>query len=209
MAQFTLNWFSVLVMINPNAISQRALYRQKSVGGAFISTGFTPANDLPKTAQTTTSPSLADNVIWEFKVQSICTEGGPTDNDNGIREHLHFACIPPILTFTDTTATIVLNVTTTDITKAAFTLRQVSDDSVVYGPTISVRAGNSITGNATGLTPGTEYYWEIVLYTTINGVEIYSTLPSNIDGPCGSETFETDGAVCAPVTSVDVDSVEL
>ena len=107
MAQFTLNWFAAPVMVNPNSIGQRALYRQKSVGGAFISTGFTPANDLTIVQETVTSPDLATNKIWEFKVQAICTVGGPTDNNNGIIEALKFAClVPNIATVTITTATI-------------------------------------------------------------------------------------------------------
>lgn len=209
MAQFELNWFNAAVLISPNAISQRALYRQKSVGGAFISTGFTPANDLPKTASQTLSPDLAENVIWEFKVQAICTEGGPTDNDNGIIELLEFECLTPILSQDVDSATITLNVLGLDITKARFTLHFASDNTVADGPTTVNKVGNSISYTATGIDPGTDYYWEIELYSTVGGVEIVSSSLDQLGFACQSDVFSTDEDICAPCTDLDVSSIEL
>ena len=209
MIQFTLNWFNGAVIANPNSINQVALYRQKSVGGAWLSTGFTPANNLPITAVTTTSPLVSENKIWEFKVQNICTVGGPIDNNNGIIEQLHFQCITPVLSFTQTTATAVLNVLGLDITKARFTLHKVSDDSVVFGPTIVLPVGNSITCLATGLTGSTGYYWEIDLYSTVNGAEIHSFNTDQLNSPCVSIDFITDASICSPITDLDATSIDI
>lgn len=210
MAQFVLNWFAAPVMVNPNSVSQRALYRQKSVGGSFISTGFTPTNDLPTTTQSTTSPNLGTNIIWEFKVQAICTEGGPTDNNNGIVEGLKFECLTPnIATTTITTATIVLNISGLDITKASFTLHLTSDDSVVYGPVVVNPSGSAITTTATGLTPDTEYYWEYTLYSTVNGVEIQSTSVEQLGVACFSDDFSTPEDVCLPCTALTAEAEEV
>lgn len=210
MAQFTLNWFAAPVMVNPNSISQRAVYRQKSVGGAFISTGFTPTNDLPTTTQSTTSPNLGTNRIWEFKVQAICTTGGPTDNNNGIVEGLKFECLTPnIATTTITTATIVLNITGLDITKARFILHKDSDDSIVYGPVIVNPSGSAITTTATGLTPDTVYYWEFILYSTVEGVEIQSSDPGQLGVSCLSANFSTPEDVCLPITALTAEAEEV
>jgi hypothetical protein len=208
MAQFTLNWFAAAVIVNPNATGQRALYRQKSIGGAFISTGFTPTNDLPKTAETATSPVVADNIVWEFKVQALCNIGGPVDNDNGIEEAIKFVCLVPIVTKTETTAQAVLNVLNTDITKATFILVRDSDSAVISGPTSVNRVGNSITHNVSSLIGATQYHWEIALFATINGVEVSSAQVGYLNAPCISASFTTDAPVCDPVTSLTVTSIE-
>lgn len=209
MPQFNLNWFNTAVIISPNALFQRALYRQKSIGGSFISIGFTPSNDLPKTASATISPNLAANVIWQFEVEAICTVGGPTINENGVQEKIAFACLTPSLSQTATTATIVLNITGLDITKARFILHKDSDDSVVSGPTIVNPSGSAISLNVTGLTAETVYYWEVELYSTTNGVEVISSTLDQLGSSCQSMTFETDEDVCNPITSLNVSSIEL
>jgi hypothetical protein len=209
LALFNLNWFNAAVLVNPNSVSQRVSYRQKSVGGVFSTTGFTPANDLPKTASSATSPVLAENKIWQFRVQCICTVGGPTSNDNGDIEGFKFICITPTLSQTTTTATITLNVLGLDITKARFTLHLESDDSVVSGPTVVNVAANSITYTATGLTPGTTYYWETELYTTLNGVEIISSDADQLNTSCMSIDFLTTEDICVPCTAITATAIEV
>lgn len=210
MAQFILTWDNTAVLASSNATAQRALYRQKSIGGSFISAGFTPTNDLAKSAITTTTPVLSSNLVYEFKIQSICAQNGPTDNDNGIRELIAFACITPTVSQATTTATASLNVTGTDITKARFTLKKSSDNSIVYGPTIINRSVNTIATTATGLVGSTNYYWQIELYANINLVEIISSGSDFIGTVCGPYTTTTDvPPVCNPVTSVTVTSVEI
>ncbi len=208
MAQFVLNWFAAPVMVNPNATGQRALYRQKSVGGSFISTGFTPANDLPKTTEQTTSPVLGNNIIWEFKVQALCTVGGPTDNDNGLVEDLEFQCLVPTLTWDQFDATIQLNVAGTDISKAIFTLHLASDDSVVDNSGSVNRIGTIIQYQATGIDADTEYYWRWTMQATVNGVEITSSSVSQLGTFCQSVDFTTNPDVCLPITDITAEAEE-
>ena len=208
MPQFVLNWFAAPVMVNPNATGQRAVYRQKSVGGSFISTGFTPANDLSIVAQTTTSPNLSANKIWEFKIQALCTSGGPTDNNNGIIEALKFACLTPTLSSTTSTATIQLNVASLDITKAVFSLHLVSDNTVVYGPVTATPSGTVIQTQATGIDDDTDYYWTYTLKSTVNGVEISSTDSTQLNQECQSVQFSTPPDVCLPVTATTAVAAE-
>ena len=211
MAQFTLNWDNAGVLAEPNAIGQRAAYRRKDVGGAFITTGFTPANDMATSINSATSPnSLLENVVYEFKVSAICTENGPTDNNNGIVEQIIFSCILPDVTQTDVASTITLDVTGLNITQARFTLRKQSDNSVVNGPTIVAAIANSITKTATGLTPSTGYYWQVELYATINGVEVVSSSASYLNAVCGPYNFNTDAATSCPAPEdLVVSGVEL
>ena len=136
MAQFNLTWFNTAVIIDANVTGQTVSHRQKSVGGSYSSVGYTPSNTLPKTASAAQSPVLANNVIWEFKVEAICTVGGPTINDNGVQEGFKFACIEPsISNITSTSATITLNVLGLDISHAVLTLLKTTDDTIVAGPT--------------------------------------------------------------------------
>lgn len=192
MAQFKLDWFATAVMINANSTGQRALHRQKSIGGAFSSTGYTPSNDLTITQQTVNSPVLANNVIWEFKVQALCAVGGPTDNTNGLVEGLKFACIVPIITFGAEESTVTINKTGLDITKAEFVVKLQSNDAIVFGPVVTVPVGNSISTTATGLTANTDYYWEYKLYSVVNGIEIVSTASGQLNASCGPYDFTTD-----------------
>ena len=74
MATLTLTWTPNITV---NVINQRAYYRRKTTGGAFLTTGFSPSNDLSTAASTTDKGSLLDNVVYEFKVANICTDGGP------------------------------------------------------------------------------------------------------------------------------------
>jgi hypothetical protein len=208
MAQFNLTWFNTAVIINPNATGQRVSHRQKSVGGAFTTAGYTPANDLPKTASAAQSPALTDNVVWEFKVEALCTVGGPTINDNGLQEGLKFACLVPTLSWDTEEATISLNVANTDITQATFVLHLAADDSVVSGPTTVARTGTVITHTVTGLDPDTEYYWEFIEYAIVDGSQIASNDAGQLGASCESVNFTTDEDTCAPITDITAEATE-
>lgn len=169
--QFTLLWD--LLVVNTNALTLSVGYRQKTVGGAFITTGFTPSNPLAKTVITAKSPSLSNNIIYEFEATTICDTNGPTPNANGIQESIGFACILPTLSHTSTTVTAVLDVTGTDITKAKFTLKKISDDSNAASPIVVNRVGDSIQATVAGLSD-INCYWQINLYAVVNGVEVIS-----------------------------------
>ncbi len=195
MAQFTPTWFNNAVIISANALNQIISYRQKSVGDPWITLGFTPANPLPIWASSATSPILPDNKIFEFKVEAICTVGGPTINTNGIQEAIDFACIVPDLDTTNTTATITVDLTGTDITKVNFVLKKTSDNSIAMGATTVNRSGNSATISAPSLLPGTSYYWQTFYYSTIliNSVptQVVSTDAIYIGTTCGNYTTVT------------------
>jgi hypothetical protein len=92
---------------------------------------------------------------------------------------------------------IVINATNTDILKVRFTLRATIDDTVISGPTVINRVGNSITATAIGLTPETNYRWEYELYALINGVFVISSDPSHIGSICATN-FSTLATVDCP-----------
>lgn len=210
-AQFTLNWDNTAVLAHPNSTGQRVSYRQKSVGGAWITAGFTPANDLATNVNSADTPnSLLDNVVYEFKVENLCSEGGPTINDNGVREAIEFACITPDTDQDFESASISINLTGTDITKVRFTLKRASDNTIIAGPTVVNRVANAASFNVTGLVPETNYYWQVELYANVNNIEVISSQVAYLGQPCSPYPFTTDeNPVCNPVTSLDVSSVEI
>lgn len=203
MAQFTLSWNNTTALASANVINTRALYRYKSIGGAFISTGFTPSNDLAKSAVTTDSPILDDNKVIQFKIQSLCTSNGPTDNDNGIQENIGFACITPTLSQTDTTGTATISTVGLDITKVRFTLKRASNNTTIGTPTIVNVVSNSASNTKTELLSNTNYYWQIELYAIINNVEVKSEVCS----PYPFTTNETP--TCNPLTDFTITSIEI
>jgi len=208
--QFNLLWINTKVQASSNSISQRALYRYKAVGGAFISTGFTPSNDLATSASTTVSPVLDSNKVVQFEVETICTINGPAINDNGIQEAIGFVCLTPTIVKTDTTSSISIDVTGLDITKARFTLRKSSDNTVLGTPIISNVASNTIFGSITGLVASTNYYWQIELYATVNTLEVISSGTDFLGAPCSPYPFTTNApAVCPPITAATISSIQI
>lgn len=183
MAEIILNWDNSAVNASPNATAQRASKRLKAVGGAFDTVNFVPANDLPKSATTTTATVLG-NRVYEFKIEAICGSGGPTANNNGLQEGISFVCIVPAFSSTHNSVNVTTNLINTDITKIRFILKKASDDSIV-GNITSNNVLNSATANFTGLTPGTNYYVTIELYAIVNGVEVISSASNYLNDICG------------------------
>lgn len=203
MAQFTLSWNNADILANVNVINVRALYRYKTLGGAFVSAGFTPANDMATSVITADTPILDNNKVVEIKVQSICTTNGPTDNDNGIQEAIEFACIVPTVTKTETTGTIVVDTTGLDITKVRFTLRKASDNTIVGSAITANVVANEATTVKTDLVGATNYYWQTELYATVNNVEVKSAI-------CSPYPFTTDTPlICDPLTDFTISSIEI
>jgi hypothetical protein len=205
MAQFTLNWDNTPILTSGNVLNQTASYREKSLGGSYITTGFTPSNTLSKTVTSVDSPILEDNKIYQFKIESNCTVNGPTINQNGVQEGIVFSCLIPTVTKTSTSSQIVLNVANTDITKARFTLRKTSDSSIVLADTVVNRVGTTITcSKSSGLLASTIYYWQYDLYATINGVEVISSTNSYIGSKCSPYSFLTEESevLCSTIDSV-------
>lgn len=210
MSQFTLNWNAGDLVGNTNCISQSALYRYRLVGGSFISTGFSPANPLATTAITVDSPTLNENQVIQFEIQVGCTLSGPSYNDNGIQEVIEFAEIVPTITETDNSSTITIDATNTDITKAKFTLRKSSDNSIVGTPTVITKSGSSISYTQSSLNYSTNYYWQVETYATVNSIEVVSSDPVYVGSPFSPYPFTTSApAVCNPTTSLTVSSIEM
>lgn len=201
MAVFTLVWDNTVVLANANAIAQRASHRRKDVGGTWFTIGYAPTNDMDKSVSLATSPDLLPNVIYEFRVQAICTTGGPTSNANGIQEQIIFECINPTINHTDVASTISLDVTGLNLTKARFTLRKTSDNTIVSGPITVAVSVNTITTTTTGLTASTNYYWQVELLTTIMGVEVISSSISYLDSVCTPYSFTTSVPATCPAPS--------
>lgn len=198
MAVFTLNWDNTVLLAAVNAVAQRVGYRRKDIGGSWITTGFTPTNDLLKTAITALSPDLLVNVVYEFRVQAICTTNSPTINANGIQEQICFACIAPTTTQADTSATASVSTIGLNITKVRFTLRKTSDNSIVGGPTTITVVSNVAQTTITGLIASTSYYWQIELIAVINGVEKVSSAAVYLNSVCGPYTISTTAPAACP-----------
>lgn len=209
MSTFTLTWDNSSVLANSNAIGQRVSFRPKLTGGEWITIGFTPDNDLATSVNSVVSDDLPDNVIYEFKVETLCTANGPTINDNGVIEMIAFDCITPDVSATETTASINIS-TGMDITKARLTLRKASDNSIVSGPTDIDNEGTGIIHTVEGLTPGTNYYWQVELFTILNNIEVISSSSTFMGSVCSPYPITTpDLPSCDPVTSMDVSSIEI
>lgn len=185
MAIFNLTWSNVALLGNSNVTGQRAEYRRKTTGGSFISAGFSPINDLPTSAIEASSPVLADNVVFEFKVSSLCTVGGPTINDNGVREAIKFVCPVTTATATDSTVTVSVTGLPVDITQVIF-----NRGTGAVPKTVS---GGSASHTFVGLSHSTIYTITTQVVAVVNGGEVTSALSCNT-----SATTSAPSACTAP-----------
>lgn len=180
-----LAWDNTALLLSPNVIAVRAWQRQKVLGGTFYTTGFIPANDLAPSIVSTEFVAAVPNKVYEFKVESICESGGPTENDNGLQEGIVFECLDldeiPVFD-ADVAFSGSIDLTGTDIEGVIFTLKLQADDSIIEGPDDIPEAGGSSQIDYTGLEPDTAYYIEAVLYATVNGIQVAYNCGGNISG---------------------------
>lgn len=218
MAQFTLNWDNGNILTNENALSQRASYRPRTGDGPWITDGFTPTNDMDKSENTADTPdTLNDNIVYQFKVEAICEVGGPTINDNGVREGINFICLTPSLTHTYKHGDITLDVSGTDITKAEITLKKSSNNALIdraiidrVGDTIFMETPSPTRSPDIILSASSGYYWQVDLMADVNNEEVRSSRIDFIGSLCSPYPFTTDAPpVCDPITSADITSVAI
>lgn len=183
MATLNVGWDNTAVSGNPNALNQRV---SKRVQGdiPWVTTGFTPANDLATSANSTVATVVVNNV-YQFKVEALCSEGGPTPNDDGVKEGIVFECIVPTLEAEPTEVAVSFSLAATSITKAILTLKKQSDDSIVGGPVTKNRVADAINHTFTGLTQLEDYYLEVQLIATVDGVEVNSSDEEYLNAVCG------------------------
>lgn len=190
MASFTLQWTPI---ITPNVTGQRAYFRQKSVGGSYLTLGFTPSNDLSTGTNSTVRPGLLDNTIYEFQVANLCIDGGPTFNANGPVELIAFTCASGF-SFTPQQNNIFVQLTgiPADINQVRFEL------TGQVPVTQNVAAGGTITHNFAGLTEDTEYTLNVFYGALVNGVQTFDT-----SATC-THIIATQAALCLAATGLSI-----
>lgn len=193
MATLTLTWDNTAVNASANATGQRAMKRIAAIGGAFNSSNFSPANPLLKTATTTQAESIIANRVYDFYIEALCTEGGPTPNTDGIKQRIKFECITPVINTGIDYVTVIVNVANTDITKGRFILRKQSDDTIV-DTVVGTRSGfDEVFATFPSLSPDA-YYVTVEFYAVVDGVEVISSAAGYMNAVCGGneEGYQAD-----------------
>jgi len=208
MAILYCSWNNTAVAASSNVISQRVSWREKTLGGAFNTTSITPSNDMAKTINAADFTAATVNKVYEFKVEAICTTGGPTINSNGIVESIVFQCVTPeTIVATSTTLNFHVNIPSTDITKARLRLRLQSDNSLIATQTVT-KSANAIDYTFTGLTNNTGYYVEVEYYAVVNTIEVISSSVDYLGNPCGGNitgyTATTGSNIRVSNSSLDI-----
>lgn len=195
MANFNLSW---ILTVTANVTGQRAYYRQKTVGGAFLTTGFSPANDLSTSATSTSIAGLLDNVVYQFQIANLCSTGGPTFNANGIQEGIKFACVTPTETHTHNSATGTVSGLPSDITSVIFTLTD-AGGTALSTPVTSVTSAGSASATFTGLTPSSDFFIKVEFTAVVNGATVTSAL-----GTCNVQIKTENAPACPAPTNLVV-----
>lgn len=190
-----------------NVIAYRLSKRIKTVGGAYSTTGFTPSNDIALGIGDA-NINVTNNKVYEFKLEHICTTGGPTISGNGVQEQIKFACIAPVLGSSVDEISVDINLTGTDITKARLYLKRQSDDVIAGGPVIVNNVADAITHTFTGLDANTGYYVTVELYATVGGIEVISSAAAYLGAVCGGNVsgYQIDTDTACTTLEVEIDT---
>lgn len=186
MATRGLSWDNTAVNASVNAIGQRASKRIKAVGGAWDTSGFLPANTMAKTVSEANATVTA-NRVYEFKIEALCTTGGPTINTNGIQEGIAFECIgsfeadgsssePP----GELTVRVVdFDTLVPDINKVRFKLYNAAG-TILVNTSPDLNSSANIEHTFTGLDPGETYSCRVEYGAIVNGVQVWSEFEPEI-----------------------------
>lgn len=197
MATIDLNWDNTAVNASANATGQRASKRITAVGGAWLTTGFLPVNDLPKTANTTVA-TVTVNRVYQFKVEALCAMGGPTINSNGIKEGIVFECVGNTEGGPGENAGEVFFRhtgfdTAVDINKVKFELYDETNTTLIdTSPELDATAP-PMEHTFTGLTPGDEFCVRVVYGAMVDGVQVWSEFDEET---CLTEGLIASGTEC-------------
>lgn len=183
MAILQINWNAENTDGNPSVTGLRISKRVKAVGGAWDTSGFDTPNDMANSLATNQAVVTA-NRVYEFKVESLCSAGGPVQNLNGVQEGIAFECITPGKEFTHNSLQVTIPTLLTDITKARIVVHLTSDDSIVSSGIYNSN-GVQIQANITSLVQNTEYYFTVELYAMVNGFEVISSDAAFLNAVCG------------------------
>ena len=168
MATFNLSW-TAPVLTNSTVTNQRVEYRQRNIGPFINNTNnISPLNDLSNTAIAAVINNLTDNMIYEFRVLSVCPGGVTNVNGNGVQENINFFCIPPTAnTATDTSITVVVAPLPSDINKVTF--------NIGTGNVFATPVNGVATHTFPNLTPGLSYTITAQLTATLKTGDKTST----------------------------------
>lgn len=194
---FTFDWDNTALATDSNVIGQRISFRPKDTLGAWHTAGFTPSNDINKTIHHAINPLIADNLIYQFKLETICGVGGPVISNNDIQEQITFQCVEPSYTyliqgvpgFLETDITISLH-NLDDVNSVDLLIRKVSDDSLFRGPyTMAVINGSLEQDISTNIDQSTYYYIQTRYRAFVQGVQVYSDSSNYLGAWCSSQSF--------------------
>lgn len=154
----------------------------------WLSSSFSPANDLTGTASTAVYQAATVNIVSQFKINTICT-GASLSTDSLMGEGINFGCLTATISGnTSSSFTASLTGVPTDISSVSFTVY--ANDGVTLIANMDVaNIGGSPSNTFTGLVSGTTYKVTTTLHAVLtnNGV---STGVTQV-GTCGQATATT------------------
>lgn len=191
---FIFDWDNTNVATNENVISQKLSFRYKLSLGAWLTGGFLPTNDINKTINHATNTNLSSNRIYQFKLDTICQEGGPTINNNFEQEQITFQCIEPsysVISYgfqgnTAITATLQVG---PDITGGTWVNRRLADDTTIGNPQFFSAPVAGVISQFMFVPVNVPFYTQAFYTATLHGVTIHSNDPEYLNAWCSTSVF--------------------
>ena len=176
MANYNISWTPAT---NGSTISQNVEYK-KSVDSTW-----TVSTNVSAVTNIAVINSLLDNVVYDFRVSSLCDFGGPSPSSPF--SLIKFIC--PTVTLSKTTNQVSYSFTHPGGSISSVTVDLLSSSSVVL-QTQTPAAGTPVTGVFNGLTPGTAYKVRVKL------------IAGSFNQTCSAQDITTDNLVCEAPTGL-------
>jgi len=193
MANFTLNWTAPGPL---NCISQTIQYRNVSASGAFIL-----LTSVGPSVNTYVATGLADNTIYEFRIQNVCIYGGTVSSTTPIES---FKIICPVVTVVPTYSLINGYEVTVNWSVPTGAFLYTDYDFYLLNST-GVSVLDSNLGLTTSSTSVQTFTFSGLAAATTYQIHVDVNLGANVKINCPNNTFTTATApVCKTPTLISV-----
>lgn len=170
-----------------NVISQLVKYKLATVAATPESNWTQFGNSLAANANSVTVTGLTDNLIYDFKIVSVC-ENGVTSSSPSVQQ-IKITCAS--VTITATSDSVNYSFTPVGGSVSGYSVQLLNAAGTTVLQTQTPTGTSPLTGTFTGLTGSTTY-----------NIRVVQTAGSFTKNDCSLNSFTTQASTCNPATNL-------